>query len=212
VLTHALLAGSPAIDAGALTLLSSDARGLPRPVDGNGDGAARNDIGAYELQQAGPALLSLGDFVFFDANNTGVLNPLTDSGIAGVSLSLFRDANGTGSLDESDPLVASTVTDASGNYLFTDLPAGDYIVLIGTANFTSGPLIGFVPSTGNQPAPDPNNNVDGDNNGFFISGLGVVSGAISLSPGAEPGPPDSNTNPTLDFGFVSNPLTAVTGV
>jgi CSLREA domain-containing protein len=55
--THALLAGSPAIDAGnpagcrdnGGNLLSSDQRGLPRTVDGDGNGSAICDIGAYEF-------------------------------------------------------------------------------------------------------------------------------------------------------------------
>ena len=54
--THALVAGSPAIDAGnpsgcrdnAGTLLPTDQRGFLRPADGNNDGTARCDIGAYE--------------------------------------------------------------------------------------------------------------------------------------------------------------------
>ena len=55
--THALLAGSPAIDAGDPSgcpdqfgaLLLKDQRGLRRTADGNRDGAARCDIGAYEF-------------------------------------------------------------------------------------------------------------------------------------------------------------------
>ena len=54
--THALVAGSPAIDAGnpngcrdnSGALLQTDQRGFPRNVDGNGDGTARCDIGAVE--------------------------------------------------------------------------------------------------------------------------------------------------------------------
>jgi hypothetical protein len=56
--TQALLAGSPAIDAGDPSgckstngaLLLRDQRGLPRTVDGNGDGTAVCDIGAFERQ------------------------------------------------------------------------------------------------------------------------------------------------------------------
>jgi len=55
-LTHALLAGSPAIDAGNPAgckeqngfTLSSDQRGFPRPVDGDGNGSQVCDIGAFE--------------------------------------------------------------------------------------------------------------------------------------------------------------------
>lgn len=57
-LTHALLTGSAAIDAGdsagctssLLQPLVVDQRALPRPRDGNNDGDARCDVGAFELQ------------------------------------------------------------------------------------------------------------------------------------------------------------------
>ena len=53
--THALLSGSPAIDAGdpdgckdPWASLDVDQRGEIRPYDGDGDGTAVCDIGAYE--------------------------------------------------------------------------------------------------------------------------------------------------------------------
>jgi len=51
VKTHSLALLSPAIDAGnpdPEICPSTDARGFPRPIDGNGDGSAICDMGAYE--------------------------------------------------------------------------------------------------------------------------------------------------------------------
>jgi CSLREA domain-containing protein len=60
--TMALLASSAAIDAGVNSTCAAppvnnlDQRGQPRPVDGNSDGTATCDIGAYELQIPFPPL------------------------------------------------------------------------------------------------------------------------------------------------------------
>ena len=70
--THALVAGSPAIDAGNPNgcLTQTDQRGLPRAFDGNRDGSAVCDIGAFELnaQDLGTAI-SISDAIVIEGNS-----------------------------------------------------------------------------------------------------------------------------------------------
>ena len=69
--THALRTSSPAVDAGNSggcadqdgNLLGTDQRGVARPLDGDGNGAAACDIGAYELWPAQPDPDGEGDGV-----------------------------------------------------------------------------------------------------------------------------------------------------
>ena len=59
--THALLAGSPAIDAAAAgPCLAVDQRGVARPIDGDGDAQADCDAGAYEAEAALPLIFADG--------------------------------------------------------------------------------------------------------------------------------------------------------
>jgi hypothetical protein len=56
--THALLLGSPAIDAGTnIGCPATDQRGVTRPIDGNRDGSAVCDIGAVEAPPQGQVFL-----------------------------------------------------------------------------------------------------------------------------------------------------------
>lgn len=50
---HPLAQNSPAIDIGGASLTTHDQNYQPRPVDGDGDGTAKSDAGAYEAQESG---------------------------------------------------------------------------------------------------------------------------------------------------------------
>jgi uncharacterized surface anchored protein len=77
---------------------------------------------------------SIGDHVWHDDDNNGIQDT-GETPVPGVTVTLF---------DSGGNQLASTTTDNSGNYLFTDLPAGDYQV-----GFTNLPP-GFTPAKQSQ--------------------------------------------------------------
>ena len=127
-LTHALLPGSPAIDAGDnLDAPATDQRGIIRPQDADGDGKAVIDIGAFERYHAG-----VEGVVFRDLNGNGVRDT-GDVGLAGVTM--YLDLNGNGSFDSGEPSSVSRTDDLgtinideSGMYDFSQLQPGNYVV------------------------------------------------------------------------------------
>lgn len=135
-LTHALLRGSPAIEA-ALTLgnVDTDQRGLPRPV------GQASDIGAYEVQPGDPGFNSaptaLDDFYTLLAGEA--LEVDTESGV------LANDTD-----PEDDPLTALLVDGpqfgnlqlaADGSFAYT--PDEGFV---GTDNFTYRAFDGLLES------------------------------------------------------------------
>jgi uncharacterized repeat protein (TIGR01451 family) len=166
--------------------------------------------------------LSLGNVVWLDTNNNGIYEAGNgETGINNVLVNLYTDTNNDGSFTPNvDMLYATTntrtVAGITGTYQFTNLPAGNYIVQLDNTNFDSGqPLELYATSSGNGAAPDPDNNVNDDDNGDALAGYGIVSKAITLSAAGEPtndGDTNNNTNLTLDFGvyaYVCNTMTAL---
>ncbi|MCA0353764.1 MAG: hypothetical protein LCH85_17360 [Chloroflexi bacterium] len=185
--------------AGAEPTSEADSNGTGGSIDANSNLTV--DFGFYQL-------LSLGDLVWDDANNDGLVSG-GETGIAGVTVALYAD-DGDGSFDAGDSFIRQTTTIAGGLYNFDQLLPGNYIVVLPAGNFTTGNILqGWASSTGgsSEPASDPDNDINNDDNGTTIGTLGttgvIASNAISLNAGSEPtndGDTDPNTNRSLDFG------------
>ncbi|MCU0347697.1 MAG: MSCRAMM family adhesin SdrC, partial [Saprospiraceae bacterium] len=169
--------------------------------------------------------LNLGNYVWYDTNNDGIRDG-GESPIENVTVELFLDADGNGSLTglEQTP-IATDNTDASGLYLFEGLAPGKYFVGIPSSEIGSGGTLEFLYSSGTSisnagatsevSAPEPDAvATDGDDNGqyqkigFYAGGV-MTSASVTLSYTNEPlgENPDNSTiadgddNLTVDFGF-----------
>ncbi len=91
-------------------------------------GEVERDIDAALIFNTVTALPSIGDKVWFDNGqgggtaNDGIQNG-TEPGVAGITVTLYRDINTDGDVADPTEIIATTVTDANGNYLFTNLLA-----------------------------------------------------------------------------------------
>ncbi|WP_246785212.1 DUF4347 domain-containing protein [Bradyrhizobium sp. S69] len=151
--------------------------------------------------------LTLGGEIFNDANNSGLL-VAGDTGIAGVSMSVFAQG-GTTALE-------TTTTNASGVYDFTGLAAGNYFVQVNASNFSSGGLLANYGNSSSGRDATPNDYLGNRSYGLALSGGVVRTNAITIAyhaphpSGATTYPGDDTTN-TLDVGMVQNPVVAGAG-
>ncbi|MFN0217174.1 MAG: tandem-95 repeat protein, partial [Hyphomicrobium sp.] len=89
-----------------------------------------------------PQTGSIGDKIFDDNNTDGVFNG-GDTGIANVTVQLIDDVNNNGIVDVGERILATDTTDASGNYLFSGVTPGRYIIRVTDTNG----VLGTAPST-----------------------------------------------------------------
>jgi uncharacterized repeat protein (TIGR01451 family) len=108
-----------------------------------------NIFGAYDFGYRRAGTSSIGDTLYADWNGNGSQGS-GEEGIANVTITLINDVNGDGirncgtdticgNADDVDLVRAVTTTNASGNYTFSNLPAGTWIVLVdeGDPDFTA---------------------------------------------------------------------------
>ena len=99
---------------------------------------------------------SIGDTVWKDTNSSGYQDP-GEVGLAGISVTLYADTNANGVYDAGvDAFIATTNTITSGYYLFSNLPADNYVVVVNTADadLPTDTVSGkkYTPSTGSVKA------------------------------------------------------------
>jgi protocatechuate 3,4-dioxygenase beta subunit len=189
--------------------LAAGSEPLNEPEEGldDADGNLTVDFGFFEL-------LTLGNHVWFDTNNNGLMENNEPGVPAGVTLHLLDgNSNPVTHPVTGQPII--TTTDNNGFYQFTNLYPGDYRVLIAPENFQVGGLLeGFESSDGSV---DHDDDVDVDDNGLDNAdpaNNGIISQAVTLNYDTEPDNFDDtddndNTNLSVDFGIVQEP-TAVT--
>ena len=118
---------------------------------------------------------SIGDRVWEDINGDGVQDA-GEPGIENVTVDLYRDINSDGVIDAGDPLLGTLTTDVNGNYDFTDLIFGDYIVDVSDNNNV---LTNFVLTAGTDPLPV--NLPSGTITDFDDADFGYISSPVDIS-------------------------------
>ncbi len=126
---------------------------------------------------------SIGDRVWLDLDGDGTQDA-NEPGMGGVTVTLNLDLNGDGATDYT----TTTLTDPNGNYLFSELPVGDYTIVTSQPSGTNqtfdedGPL-------DNQSQHTLGADEDNVTQDFGYQGLGSISGRVAE---------DANGNKAVD--------------
>ena len=158
--------------------------------------------------------VAIGNYVWHDANNDAKVNG-GESGIPGVKVRLYRDANGDGKIQASE-FVTETTTDTNGYYKFlnvTPSKAGDantnYIVAVDQNDVESK---GYsYSSSGGDHQPDTtgdhtqDNGDDGVPDGSYVVSQAFPAELNGQASTTDTGDPDTYSDDsaymTIDFGF-----------
>jgi len=83
----------------------------------------------FGYQQTG----TIGDTIWFDTDGNGIQDP-GELGLANIKVTLVGDLDNDGQTDDT----LSLITDANGNYLFDELPAGTYAISVDPSTLPDG--------------------------------------------------------------------------
>ncbi len=189
--------------------LSPNDENAPEPDSGGGQDSADDNNGDMTVDFGFPPLMSIGSTVFYDQNDDGVqdLSDPLESGIEGVQVDLYYDADNNGMIDGAELTpIASVDTDVDGNYIFGNLLPGNYQVGVPTPDESAQ-----TSSTGQNTTDNEDLSDDGDQS---VSGGPTLSPIVNLEGGQEPTEDPANPgadqddadelngNMTVDFGFI----------
>ena len=177
------------------TLDNSSVPNIPTPTSTD----LTNDFG---YRAAGSNAVTIGDRVWSDLNANHAQDA-NEPGLGGIRVVLSGDADANGAFD----FELRAVTDASGNYLFSNLPPGRYCVAVDQNTLPLGLQLTFDPSSATPPSKGAvlnfaNNTRDGAadsslasrvvlDQDFGYSGEGSLGDTVWL---------DANGNGTQDTG------------
>ncbi len=131
-------------------------------------GENERNIDAGIIFNSPAATASVGNRVWFDTNNDN-LQTAGEPGVAGVTVSLLDNLGNT---------VATTITDANGNYLFTNVTPGTYSV-----RFSAPPGTTFV--TANQGANGTGTGTAGESDADSDAGINGITGTFTVTTGQQ---------------------------
>jgi uncharacterized repeat protein (TIGR01451 family) len=115
---------------------------------------------------------SIGDKVWYDVDGDGVQDA-NEVGVAGATVSI-KWAGPDGILGNADDLIiGTTTTDANGNYIFANLPAGNYSITIDPASVLGS--VTTTPTTVNQTLTNGQTVTTVD---FGIRGTGTIGNLV----------------------------------
>lgn len=195
--TFDAVAGSPPVGVSSITNLAQI----------SADGISQFDSNPSTIEYDS---MTLSGTVWEEQGTNSTFDSGTDTPKHNVTVNLYLD-DGDNILDAGDGAPIATTTTSSGIYTFSGLFPGDYIVEVAAAELMAG---GDLESLESIPGnPDPDDDVDNDDNGAPVSGFGVASLPITLAYGTEPSVDiqgnAGDLNSTLDLGFRTPPPNAV---